>query len=134
MDAAEFAARMQRGNPCGLPPLVYGRHAAGAACTAGTAGTPAASREYLYFQAELPPGLLADCDLAAPPFAPPGGGGGMQQSQAARAWVGPRGCVSPTHYDLSHSFLTQIRGRQGSPPAPGPGGLHFVQWYRRWPA
>ena len=71
MDAAEFAARMQRGNPCGLPPLVYGRHAAGAACTAGTAGTPAASREYLYFQAELPPGLLADCDLAAPPFAPP---------------------------------------------------------------
>lgn len=36
----------------------------------------------------------------------------MQQSQAARAWVGPRGCVSPTHYDLSHSFLTQIRGRK----------------------
>lgn len=108
MDGAEFAARMQRGNPCGLPPLVY----------------PAGS-EYLYFQAQLPPELLQDVDLASPPFVLPSGsgsggsgrgaGGGapspQRQTQAARVWVGPQGAVSPTHYDTSYSFLTQIRGR-----------------------
>lgn len=109
MDAAEFVARMQRGNPCGLPPLVYGHSGA----------------EYLYFQAQLPPALLQDVDLAAPLFVLPvesrdsrsgGSGAGspaqrLRQTQAARVWVGPRGAVSPTHYDTSHSFLTQIHGR-----------------------
>ncbi|PRW56320.1 lysine-specific demethylase 8 [Chlorella sorokiniana] len=110
MDATEFAARMQRGNPCDLPPLVYGSAA-----------------EYLYFQAQLPPELLQEVDLTAPPFMLPaagssssssgGSGAGLadqrlRQTQAARVWVGPQGAVSPTHYDTSHSFLTQIRGRK----------------------
>ena len=107
MDAAEFAARMQRGNPCGLPPLVH----------------PAGS-EYLYFQAQLPLELLLDIDVAAPPFVLPGGSSGssnsstggagpprLRQTQAARVWVGPQGAVSPTHYDTNHSVLAQIRGR-----------------------
>lgn len=109
MDAGEFVARMQRGNPCGLPPLVYGGGA-----------------EYLYFQAQLPPALLQDVDLAAAPFVLPSASRGcgdgsrsgtgspaqqLRQTQAARVWVGPQGAVSPNHYDTSHSFLTQIRGR-----------------------
>lgn len=109
MDAAEFAARMQRGNPCALPPLVYGRRSDG-----GAAGAAGAGAEHLYFQAELPPGLLADCGLDGAPFAPPGllaDCGGLRRSQAARVWIGAQGTVSPTHYDLSQSFLTQIQGR-----------------------
>ena len=111
MSAAEFAARMQRGNPCTLPPLVYGRGGGGQADEAAEA---AGAAEYYYFQAELPPQLLRDIDLASPPFQPPAGGGPapqLQQTQAARVWVGPQGAISPTHYDLGHSFLTQVKGR-----------------------
>ena len=85
---------MQRGNPCGLPPLVYG------------------SGECLYFQAPLSPTLLSDTDLSAPPFALPAlGAAAPWLTQGARVWVGVRGAVSPLHWDVSHSFLTQIRGR-----------------------
>jgi hypothetical protein len=108
MSAAEFAARMQRGNPCALPPLVYGRGGGGQAIEAAEAA------EYYYFQAELPPQLLRDIDIASPPFQPPAGSGlwpQLQQTQAARVWVGPQGAISPTHYDLGHSFLTQVKGR-----------------------
>ena len=121
MGAAEFAARLQRGNPCRLPPLVYGS-------SSGSSG----SSEFCYFQSELPPALL---DLASPPFVLPAlekGGSQhssssgsssssssshatpspqLRQSQAARLWMGPQGSVSPAHFDLSHSFLTQVRGR-----------------------
>jgi hypothetical protein len=114
MGAAEFAARMQRSNPCGLPPLVYGR-VGGDAAAAGSSAAAGMAPEHAYFQAELPPGLLADCDLSAPPFALPAADGGaarpLRPVQAARVWAGLQGSVSPTHYDLAHSFLAQIRGR-----------------------
>ena len=72
-------------------------------------------------QARVPPALLPDLDLASPPFtaAPPlddaaaaaAGASSWRATQAPRVWVGPRGAVSPTHWDRSHSFLVQIRGR-----------------------
>jgi hypothetical protein len=33
-------------------------------------------------------------------------------TQQPRMWVSPAGAVSPTHYDTSHSFLIQLRGRK----------------------
>jgi hypothetical protein len=136
MPAAELAARLQAGNPCRLAPLVYGGAAAqpdsacelsfgqeaaflgeswGSKAAASTASSAASWQlpEWYYFQGDLPPRLLRDIDLSAPPFQPPPEAGGRRrrQSQAARVWVSPRGAVSPTHYDWAHSFLTQIRGR-----------------------
>ncbi|PSC69036.1 band 7 [Micractinium conductrix] len=121
MDAAEFAARMQRSNPCGLRSLVYGPQGGASAATAAPAAAAAAEaagdcHEYAYFQAELPVELLAECDLSSPPFALPAARGeqprALRQAHTARVWAGVQGSVSPTHYDLSHSFLTQIRGRK----------------------
>ncbi|EFN58944.1 hypothetical protein CHLNCDRAFT_140939 [Chlorella variabilis] len=165
MDAAELAARLQRRNPCRLPPLVYcgqgcdplashmiinpagltSEHQAGAqrpaeaaaAVAGGAGGAFQAVPEFYYFQAKLPASFLADTDLASPPFAlpqgpatagrpvpgpappstgsaepPPPPGAGLRMTQAARVWVSPQGAVSPTHYDLSHSFLTQVKGRK----------------------
>ena len=106
MSAGEFAARLARGNPCGLPPLVYGAPGGSSSSSSGgSSGVSGSGEEYLYWQAELPPALQRDVDLAA--LAPPG----QRPSQAARVWVGPRGAVSPTHYDTSLSFLAQARGR-----------------------
>lgn len=34
----------------------------------------------------------------------------LQFSQVPRLWISPAGAVSPLHYDISHSFLVQIRG------------------------
>lgn len=173
MDAAELAARLQRRNPCRLPPLVYcgqgcdplashmiinpagltSEHQAGAqrpaeaaaAVAGGAGGAFQAVPEFYYFQAKLPASFLADTDLASPPFAlpqgpatagrpvpgpappstgsaepPPPPGAGLRMTQAARVWVSPQGAVSPTHYDLSHSFLTQVKGRWAARrPPPG---------------
>lgn len=122
MSALELAARLQRGNPCRLRPLVYGRSTSG---TAGAAGEGNWLGEYYYMQAELPQLLLNDIDLSCPPFSPEAeaeasagpikaaaaAGSALRQTQAARVWVSPAGAVSPTHYDLSHSVLVQVRGR-----------------------
>jgi hypothetical protein len=99
--------------------------------------------EYYYFQAELPPELLADVDMDAELFLLPeldnilqessSGSGAtaaagfvqqeqqeqgskrrrlaLRRAQAPRLWVSPQGAVSPTHFDLAHSFLAQVRGR-----------------------
>lgn len=136
MGAAEFAARMQAGNPCRLPPLLY--H--GTVPLHRTAGRRQQQQpsEFYYFQAELPQQLLRDIDISSPPFALPASLDGwpagndvgapsqtggtadvvreaplllLRQTQAARVWVGPQGTISPTHYDLDHSFLTQVKGR-----------------------
>jgi len=33
-------------------------------------------------------------------------------AKTASLWCSSRGCVTPTHFDLCHGFLTQIRGRK----------------------
>ena len=66
-----------------------------------------------YLQAALDAPLLADIDLTRDPFRLIGEAGSDTKdgtlSQAPRMWMSPAGSVSPLHYDLSPSFLTQVR-------------------------
>jgi len=66
-----------------------------------------------YLQAPLDAALLADIDLSGDPFRLIGDAGAGTAdrtfSQAPRMWMSPAGSVSPLHYDLSPSFLTQVR-------------------------
>lgn len=77
-----------------------------------------------YFRAPLGPELREDLDFRAARTlfggenecviddawgnAPPS----PFSSKTASLWCSSRGCVTPTHFDLCHGFLTQIRGRK----------------------
>ena len=67
-----------------------------------------------YFRAPLGPELREDLDFRAARIV-----FGRNEcvidnafSKTASLWCSSRGCVTPTHFDLCHGFLTQIRGRK----------------------
>ena len=67
--------------------------------------------EFVYLKSALPPALRADAEgmLARPPFFR---GAGFREVQEPRLWAGPKGAVSPLHYDLDCSWLLQVQGEK----------------------
>lgn len=108
MDVTEFIERLHVGRG-GRPPLLYG------------------DDERCYLQALAPHALMRDVDfsfLSAAQQPPPletdefdysfdtadDNGDGSASSVLGRLWVSAPGTVSPLHYDLTDSYLCQVRG------------------------
>jgi hypothetical protein len=90
MRASEFVARIRTDRAArGFAPLVYGED------------------ERLYLQSHATDGMLAECQVPRE-----WGELGVEVSGCTNLWVSTAGLVSPLHYDATHSFLAQVRGRK----------------------